>query len=223
MTEGPTLFVRYALAPNRLGYCGPSDGSTFFEYGVTGRVDPGLRTLARQFEGAWPQLQRIAAASGAVDPLDREVVEAYWIGNRLLDRAGTAEGELPHHSFQVFCAYPWFDLLDDERSSEQALRVLDQCRIRWGRVVADTGEHVVVESRPLVRRTGGLVLGPLRQETVIRGVDGMSLVGPLRPGEWVSLHWEWVCDRLTPAHLAALRRYSAHHLELANQRHALVR
>jgi hypothetical protein len=218
VTAGPALFVRYAFAPNRLGYCGPADADALLEYGALGRADNGFRALAKQFEGAWPQLRLIAAATGTADPLDREVVEAYWIGNRLLDRAGDARGGLPHHSFQVFCLYPWADLLDDERRTAQALRVLDQCRIRWGRVVADTTDQVVVESRPLVWDGTQLALGPTRQETAIRGFDGIRLVERLTPGDRVSLHWEWVCDRLTPAQLVALRHYSAYHLELVNER-----
>ncbi len=110
----------------------------------------------------------------------------------------------------MFCLYPWAELLDDERSTAQALRVLDQCRIRWGRVIADTGEQVVVESRPLMWDGTRLALGSPRQETAIRGFDGVDLIDPLAPGDWVSLHWGWVCDRLTPAQLVALRHYSAH-------------
>ena len=41
---------------------------------------------ARQFDGAWAYLESIARAAGIADPLDERVVEAYWIGNDLLDR-----------------------------------------------------------------------------------------------------------------------------------------
>lgn len=216
--SGPALFVRYAFAPNRLGYCGPADAGALLEYGALGRVDNGFRALAQQFEGAWPQLRLIASASGTADPLDREVVEAYWVGNRLLDQAGDAQGGLPHHSFAVFCLYPWADLLDSQKAGTQALHVLDQCRIRWGQVVVDTGSEVVVESRPLGWDGVELSLGPKRQETASRGLDGVDLIESLVPGDWVSLHWGWVCDRLTRTQLVALRHYSAYHLGLVNQR-----
>lgn len=212
---GSGLFVRYAFAPNRLGYCGPADAGLMLEDGHT---DSGFRALAKQFEGAWPQLHHIASVTGAADPLDLEVVEAYWIGNRLLDQAGDGQGGLPHHSFQVFCLYPWATMLADERRTAHALQVLDQCRIRWGRVIAESGDQVVVESRPLVWDGTQLTLGLPCQETATRGSEGMSLVGRLKPGEWVSLHWEWVCDRLTPAQMVALRHYSALHLTLVNER-----
>ena len=55
--NGPALFVRYAFAPNRLGYCGPADAGALLEYGALGRADNGFRALAQQFEGAWPQLR----------------------------------------------------------------------------------------------------------------------------------------------------------------------
>jgi hypothetical protein len=32
----------------------------------------------------------------------------------------------------------------------------------------------------------------------------------------VSVHWDCVCDRLTPSQLRALRRYTARHLRLAS-------
>lgn len=216
--SGQALFVRYAFAPNRLGYCGPADADTLLEYGALGRTGKGFRAVAKQFGGAWPQLRTIAAATGTADPLDQEVVEAYWIGNRLLDKAADSEGGYPHHSFQVFCLYPWANLLLDERRTEQALQVLDQCRIRWGKVIADTAGQVTVESRPLVWDGARLALGLPCQETAMRGADGVNLIERLHPGDWVSLHWGWVCDRLTPAQLVALRHYSAFHLGLVNQR-----
>ena len=39
----------------------------------------------------------------------------------------------------------------------------------------------------------------------------------LRPGETVALHWDWVCDRIDRRQLTNLRRYTRHHLEMANR------
>jgi len=85
-TPGPILFARFAYPPNELGYCGPPDSRALLHYGAAGFVDPGLGQLARGFAGAWPYLELIARATGIADPLDRRVVEAYWMGNELLDR-----------------------------------------------------------------------------------------------------------------------------------------
>jgi hypothetical protein len=83
---GPLLFARYAYPPNALGHCGPEDSRALLEYAAAGVSDGGPADLARQFAGAWPYLTLIAAAAGRPDALDAEVVEAYWLGNRLLER-----------------------------------------------------------------------------------------------------------------------------------------
>ena len=81
---GPLLFARYAYPPNALGYCGPDDAQALIGHTTAGESGPDLAALARQFAGAWPYLQLIAASAGRADPLDGAVVEAYWLGNRLL-------------------------------------------------------------------------------------------------------------------------------------------
>lgn len=240
---GPVLFARYAFPPNSHGYCGPNDHSAFFEYGVAGKDERGLRAMAQQFAGAWPYLQLIAAATGLDDPLDRRVVEAYWVGSPRLDQVSTRSvgnsmeerfrqvtgtsfpvltesvlaGGVPHHSFAVFCIYPWTGLLSDGRKAPQALTVLDRCRIRWGRVVTVQGDQVVVESAPLTWDGHHLGLGPTGTETVVRSLDGVGMVGDLQAGDWVSLHWEWVCDRLADRQVRLLRDYTMRHLRIVNE------
>ena len=39
--------------------------------------------------------------------------------------------------------------------------------------------------------------------------DGHALARAVQPGDWVSLHWDWVCDRLGPSELAHLRLSTA--------------
>jgi hypothetical protein len=243
---GALLFARYAFPPNELGYCGPSDSQQLFGYGANGIADRGLAALARQFEGAWPYLELIAGATGIPDPLDHRVVEAYWVGNPLLDQVGVtalgnsmeqrfrkhigrqftllAEGALaggvPHHSFHVFGVYPWVGLLGDDRIATKALEVLDRCRVRWGQVAGVTGDQVLVRSRPLTWDGQRLGLGEPVVETARYAVDGSGFVDRLVPGDWVSLHWDWVCDRLGHRQLANLRRYSARQLEITNHKAA---
>ena len=89
VVPGPVLFARYAFPPNSHGFCGPGDPTAFFEYGVAGADDRGLRAMSQQFAGAWPYLELIASATGLDDPLDRRVVEAYWVGSPRLDHVDT--------------------------------------------------------------------------------------------------------------------------------------
>lgn len=241
--SGPVLFARYAFPPNSHGYCGPNDHQSFFEHGVTGEDEHGLRALSQQFAGAWPYLQLIAAELGLDDPLDRRVVDAYWVGNSRLNQVSTraignsmeerfrhragpgfsaltesvVAGGVPHHSFVVFCIYPWTGLLSDGRKAAHALTVLDQCRIRWGKVLAVQGDQVVVESTQLVWDGRTLAFGDLMTETVQRSVDGTSLMDDLTEGDWVSMHWEWVCDVLSYRQVRYLRDFTARHLRIVNE------
>ncbi|MCH6468586.1 DUF6390 family protein [Sinomonas terrae] len=242
MIDGAQLFVRYAYPPNARGSCGPPDSDALLQYGQSGVTDSGLRELAKGFAGAWPYLELIATATGIRDPLDHRVVEAYWVGNRLLDRVGVTNignsmeerfrartglqfphliegvlaGGVPHHSFHVFEIYPWLGLLQDDRRSTTALEVLDRCSIRWGEVLAVTGDEVVVRSRTLAWDGSVLAVGPDVVETAKYAVAGTAFVSDLTVGDVVSLHWDWVCDRLTTAQLAQLRHFTARHLEIAN-------
>jgi hypothetical protein len=239
--SGALLFARYAYPPNQLGYCGPDDHRALLEYGASGTHDGGLDQLARGFDGAWPYLRLIAEATGIGNPLDHRVVEAYWVGNPLLDRidrltfgnaltdrfrprTGTlfsslAEnipaGAVPHHSFHVFGVYPWAGLLRGPRS-EHPLQVLQSCRIRWGRVQSVTANRAVVTSQPLAWDGRQLTLGAPSDETVTHSLDGLAFTRALNTGDWVSMHWGWVCDVLNPRQLAALRRYTAHQLAITN-------
>ena len=86
VTAGPLLFARYAFPPNERGLCGPDDHAALRDYATAGVAGPGLVRLAAGFAGAWPYLELIAAASKIKDALDPRVVEAYWVGNSLLDK-----------------------------------------------------------------------------------------------------------------------------------------
>jgi hypothetical protein len=46
----------------------------------------------------------------------------------------------------------------------------------------------------------------------------VGFVADLQPGDWVSLHWHWVCDRLTRRQLAALRHYTLRQLAITNHK-----
>ena len=241
--DGPTLFARYAYPPNELGYCGPDDHNALLQYASAGVIDPGLAQLARGFSGAWPYLELIAGATRIGHPLDRRVVEAYWLGSSLLHRidmqtfgsslvdrfrkrAGSGwgylaeaipAGALPTHSFHVFGIYPWVGLLRGERA-EHPLHVLDRCRIRWGRVLTVDGDRATVLSQPLTWDGSQLALGEYREETATRGTSGLGLANDLGPGDWVSMHWDWICDRLSRRQLVNLRRYSMLELDVTNRR-----
>ncbi|WP_334143850.1 DUF6390 family protein [Rhabdothermincola sp.] len=239
--DGALLFARFAYPPNELGYCGPDDDGSLLEYVASGATDGGLRQLCRGFEGAWPYLEVIAGASG-LDPLDRRVVEAYWLGSPLLDRVamhdlgGSVEDRFRgragadwdrlvaaidprarlSHAFHVFAVYPWVGLLRGG-TVEQPLHVLDRCRIRWGIVERVDGDLAVVRCRPLAWDGMRLTLGPPTREEVVGARGGLALAGPVREGDVVALHWGWICLTLDPRRLSHLKHYHQLQLDLVNQ------
>ena len=240
--SGPALFARYAYPPNALGYCGPGDPAALLGAATSTSGTETLTALARRFEGAWPYLQLIAACNRIDDPLDRRVVEAYWVGNSLLDRvprgaltssledrfahragrqfesiaaAVTPLGGIAHHSFHVFAVYPWLGLLRAGMDGPPLI-VLDRCRIRWGIVDALVGDFVVVRSSPLVFDGSRLVLAKEREELIRRSVEGVGFVENLEVGDLVSLHWDWLCDRLSKSALGRLQHYTTRNLDAVN-------
>jgi hypothetical protein len=240
---GALLFARYAYPPNSLGLCGADVQRTLLEYGAARESDGGLAELARTFEGAWPYLELIAGANAIADPLDARVVEAYWVGNELLDqvrpgdlarhvderfrgrlgRAGervveaVRAGAVPHHCFHVFAVYPWLGLMRTGVVDEP-LRILDQCRTTPARVLAVDGENVTVLARPLFYSGGRLRLGAPGERPARWADGGLSFVAAPAPGDDVSLHWDFVCDVLSPAAARALERATHRALRAVNDR-----
>jgi Family of unknown function (DUF6390) len=235
---GPLRFVHYAFMPNRLQYCGGDDNRILLEYGTAQVVDGGLTPLLRRFTGALPYLQLIARANGIADPFDSRVVEAYWIGNELLDGVEVRQlydalaerfgkqltgrarewvlgkapaGARPHHNFHVF------DIHSRVGQIANTLETMDQCRISSGKVVAVEGPELVVERRPLILVDGKLAEGPAVRARAVRQVDARGFADTVGVGDWVALHWGWVCEVITPRQHANLTRYTRSHLTLANQ------
>ena len=231
MTSGLLLFARYAYPPNSLGYCGSDDHAALLGYLREGRTDTGLAELARTFEGAYPYLRLIAGANGIDDPFDRRVVEAYWVGNGLLEKvqasrlfdslrerfqprmsaqafswmtANLADGTKPHHNFHVFDIYRRAGLMRDDRAAI-ALERMDQCRISWGRVMLAEGPRLVIERSPLVLKDGKMALGSPVALEVLNREDGAGS-DAFQPGDTVSVHWGWACDRLSGSALRELAR-----------------
>src|SRR6478672_4032043 len=223
---GRELFAGYAFPPNELGYCGPPD-----------TTQAELASHAKEFDGAWPYLQAIADAAGIADPLDDDVVRNYWVGGPLLDKVDpdelltclktaftgqvtgmlddvTAGTALAHHSFHVFVVYPWVRFLD--RDPATPLRVMQDCRIRWGTVESVDGDHVVVSSAPLTFRDGDLLLADAATERVRWRKDGTTLVAAPVAGATIAAHWDWVCGTLTEGEAAALSAATQTTLDAVN-------
>jgi hypothetical protein len=236
--DGTILFARYAFMPNKLSYCGGDDNKALFDYCVANETDPGLVAILRKFQAAYPYLKLIASSNHIPDPFDHRVVEAYWIGNELLDGVDLAQfydslrerfakqldaktlgyllskpplGARAHHSFHVFDVHSRIGIID------HSLDTMEGCRIGWGQVKGIGATHLVVEHQPLVLERGKLKLGDLRDKRVLRQIDGTGFITNCQVGDYISFHWDWACDRLPPRQVQNLEKYTEYHLKLANR------
>lgn len=238
--EGALLAARFSFMPNRLGYCGPEENRAMLEYLADDHSDLGLQQILARFAGAFPYYSFIAAANGIPDPFHVSVIEAYWIGNALLERVEAADlwrhleerfgkrfparslrsvlgqvpaGARPHHNFHVFS----MPVRTGHQEVRHSLETMDECRISWGRVVADHGETLLVERRPLRLRGDDIILGMPEPRSVLRRFDGRTFLTEAAPGDIVAMHWGCACQRLVPRQLHNLVRYTRHHLAIANR------
>jgi hypothetical protein len=106
-----------------------------------------------------------------------------------------AAGAVPHHSFHVLAVYPWLGLL---RSGvvDEPLHVLDRCRTTPALVMRADGDSLLVLARPLEWDGRALSLGAFAPRIVRWRDGGLALVERPESGAWVSLHWDFACDRL---------------------------
>jgi hypothetical protein len=239
-SAGEAGFARFAFPPNDLGHCGPPGAELLLERGAAGLDDPQVRARAPLFDGAWPYLRLLAETAGVEDPLDPDVVSAYWLGGTLLDKVTptaltdavelsfgrqpgvrerlastpdvTASGA--SHIFHVFVVYPWVGLLGS--SSDVPRSVLDSCRVRWGTVESVDGESAEVRSRRLSWDGSALGLAPEQLESCTWIRDQHAFVRDLRTGDQVALHWSWVCERLSDEQVADLAGRTQRQLDSTN-------
>jgi Family of unknown function (DUF6390) len=235
--SGALAFARFAAPPNVRGYCGGDDHDALVGHLRAGLDGPDLVALCRAFEGAWPYLQLIARSAGIGDPLDPRVVDAYWLGNSLLDgvppavfatdleerfrprtaasewpwlAAKPADGARPHHNFHVLEVMPRIGML---RAGQVGaiLPAMEQCLVRPATVVSTADAGTVVAVRPLLIRDGRLRFGPPVEQPVVAGGEALAA------GDRVAIHWSWSCGRLTAAEARRLDRVTADALARANR------
>lgn len=239
--EGAVLFGRFAFPPDERGYSSPDRAADLVERVTLKGPGADFEELACSVGRSWPYLAHIADCLGRA-PLDPVVVEAYWLGEPVLDSCGgvrlvrsleerfeprltrldyerlaaaAARGAIPSHTFQVFGVSPWVAMMRGG-SADTALQMLDRCRIRWGQVTHVEGDRAVVESQRLTWDGRWLGLGEPDLETARFRRAGHVLAQTLDPGDWVALHWDWVAERIGPTRLTWLRHSTVREIDAVN-------
>src|SRR3989338_10241950 len=85
---GVKLAAKFALMPNCLGHCGTDAFAGVFGRHLAGRAEGWeLKVELRKFAAHFSYLKLIADCNGLM-PFDERVVEAFWLGNGLLENVG---------------------------------------------------------------------------------------------------------------------------------------
>ena len=174
--DGSLLAARYAYMPNKLRYCGGDKNSELFGYVANQQSDPGLQGLLKEFETMHPYLRLIAEANKIFDPFNYKVVEAYWIGNELLENVSMQNfyrylideqklkkkfqlnlvekvigkiptGAKPHHSFHVFN----IPKRTGHYPVEHTVSTMDECRITPAKIL----KHETCNMKPVTKNFSG--------------------------------------------------------------------
>ena len=217
--------ARYAFAPNYLKYCGPDNNRELAGYLTNFATDAGLQAILEKFSAMHPYLKLIVSENGIGNEFDDRVVEAYWLGNKLLDSVTLnsffnhvkprlkrdelkwfeqklPQGAKPNHQFHVFNFI--------KRTGHQAIlhtvESMDNCRISSGRIVPG-GK---VKTDKLIYKAGKLRLTPAIKKF-------HNLGDSFQTGDLVTLHWGWVCEKINRQQAKNLSKYTNLALRLANQ------
>ncbi|MFA5070245.1 MAG: DUF6390 family protein [Patescibacteria group bacterium] len=233
---GLKLAARYSFRPFSLGFCGPQENQakkvvTHYLLGEK-NIEGQVRKIFRQFVGAYPYYQLIALKNKIRDPLDKRVVEAYWLGNELLDRVTRKDigqmilrafvftgwmdlarakriienlpaGVSPHHSFHVLFLGSVTDTVAIKG------KTIDLCRIACGQVKKASDNRMTVEYKPLAKEPKTRLAGKIKKEIYYEPNFGIKA----KIGDWVSFHWNFVCDKLNPKQVKNLEKYTLRNLK----------
>jgi hypothetical protein len=239
--EGIMRCSRYSFGPNRLHYCGPDSNMELRELIEKDGDKFGLSHILKQFKTLFPYLRQIASANKISDPFDTRVVEAYWLGNELLENVGQRtlynfltddlkvkdklkskefnwltkkieKGAVPHHSFHVFNI--WQQAGHNDLLSD--LERMNECRISSGMVTAVNGPEIIVSTEPLLYTAGKFTLGPVISKPLTRQLEAEYDIEQIKPGQIVSIHWSVPCEIITSEQVATLRKYTLQNIAFAN-------
>ena len=228
--------ARFAIGPgaSHLSSCGPETApGTLLRYLQTGE-DSGIHEMLKKYPNL-DSFQATLAEIAGLDPFDPQVQEAYWLGNRLLQKATDPENyekllnhyqrhgafsgfiaELKkrkpqetifHHNFQV----AWIGIENIGGKLDRSLGAVNQCMIRGGKVMNISGNTAHVNQFTLEKSAGNqYYLGIKEQEIKF----DTALVDNLQPGDLVATHWGAVATQISQNQLTALEYWTERVVEL---------
>jgi len=238
--SGPKIAALYGLIPNSLGLCGLVKDQKKLREFIGGKLCiPEIIPALKRFQGAYPYYELIARKNKIqAGPLNKRVVEAYWLGNELLEKitvddlrdlivkrfsgpgllkkeAAIAKAKKipvvskPHHSFHVLVLGAVTGSIDFEGRTE----LKDICRVGWGRIkkfkVQSSKFKIILEYNPLVGKEK-IRLG----KAIKKEINWDKTILPeVRIGDWVSFHWNYAIQILNEENIINLYKYTKNTLD----------
>lgn len=241
--NGLAFCSRYAYPPNSLSLCGPERRNDLLYYSAESFTDAGNREILVRFSTLYPYLKLISQENNIRDPFNPNVVEAYWLGNRMLERVKVKPfsghlkdtlmlrkkisskklenilikllaGGLPNHAFHVINIY----LRTGHPDIPYTLETMDACLINFGRVLKKGKNSLTVRTQKLITGNGALFFSP----PILREINSQGkadkVFNRIKLGDMVSYHWGMVCTKLNLEQIKNLAYYNGLSLKLATLR-----
>lgn len=228
---GIELQARYSSIPNSLGYCGPSTFQNIYSKFLRGRVKiKDVERELKKFIIPFQYLKLIAKANNR-KPWDYDVIEAFWLGNKLLEnityeqlkiliqrdlvKVGLGKGRasklinkmpkiVPNHCFHVL----FVQFITNK--VKKTIKNFDNCHVGWGRVLSIKPALLKLKYTRLTRKDSKYLLTQ-KTKTVRR-----SLLKNVKKGDTVTTHWNTAIQKITDRQLKNLKKYTLWNIDRLN-------
>jgi len=239
--DGVRLAALFSYMPNKLEYCGPKEASTlFYSYLKNNRNKDKVKELLVKFEALYPYLKVIAEGNER-DLFDYDVVEAYWLGNKLaeldekaairlikmLNKRGLMDSVAKKlikrlkkldekaisltHLFHVV----FVGVGAVTGSVPAIIENMDKCRISWGSVCEIRDSYLVVERNRLKNKDNEYFID--KNPEKVRVDYDRNFFTDLNTGDVVATHWGLAVKKLSSKELKNLKVYTQKVIELISR------
>ena len=220
--EGALTFARYAYPPNELGYCGPAartrcscpvrwprsnDGpGSSTAPGSISSSSPACSAPTTRCRRRWSRPTGSAATCSTRSTRGPRRAPTAAFGARSAGRGGVSGPGRAHHSYQVFEVTLGRDAAARPAVRPGGVRARPVPGPRRRRARGRRGVGARAVQPPGVGTACTLTPSSPQVERARWSVDGRSLLALPAVGDTVALHWDWVCDVLTPEQADRLQR-----------------
>ena len=218
--EALQLAARFALPPNSLGYCGRDSAPERFNSCVMLGECEGVEEELDKFIVLHPYLKTISEVTG-LPKYSKEVVEAYSIGNELLNdfkaehydllldnfelqgvpdwfvaelRETKPKKFIPHHLFQVL----FVGVGKASGSVPYSVETINNCMVRWGEIENISDSKLTAKFASMKSDGEKIDDHDFSIQAIEETVDyNDGFLGGVQQGDTVALHWNQIIKKLT--------------------------